>query len=361
MPNLDRGDHNDLVPEKLEDIDAEWLTRALATRHPRVVVESLSVEDGTRGTTTRLRLSARYRGPGGEELPRELFLKTSFASDVHHDYTASLGILEAEVRFYRELAPKLPVPTPRVLVSEIDERTGGFVVVMENLAAAGARWGYATRPLGRAAVDNTIAHVAALHAPTWESSEIESLPWLQSIDSGALSKSFLEHTAPNTINAPRLDSLRGSTADVPRLIEGFRKLQRLNGRSPRCLLHGDLHLGNLAFRGDEPVFTDWQIVRKGHWAYDLGYFLPLACRIDDRRAWERDVLQQYLEHLRSRGVTPPTFEEAWESYRLQPIHGLVMFVNTPDTMQTEEVNRTYLERFVAAAEDLGSLDALAAA
>ena len=32
-------ERNDLVPEKLEDINATWLTKALETRHPGVVVE----------------------------------------------------------------------------------------------------------------------------------------------------------------------------------------------------------------------------------------------------------------------------------------------------------------------------------
>ena len=146
--------------------------------------------------------------------------------------------------------------------------------------------------------------------------------------------------------------------DADRLVSAFHKLQALNGRSPRCLLHGDLHLGNFAFRGDEPVFTDWQILRMGHWAYDLGYFLPLSCTIENRRTWERDLLRDYLRRLGSAGAEAPAFSTAWEAYRLQPIHGLMMFLATPDTMQTEEVNRIYLERFAAAAEDLGTLEAL---
>ena len=53
-------------------------------------------------------------------------------------------------------------------------------LVMEDLAVQGPQWGHATRSVARTTVDKVVAHVAAMHARTWES-----------IDSGALFEFFL--------------------------------------------------------------------------------------------------------------------------------------------------------------------------
>ena len=64
--------------------------------------------------------------------------------------------------------------------------------------------------------------------------------------------------------------------------------------SPQTLLHGDPHIGNTYVLPDDDVgFLDWQMVRRGNWSLDLGYFLQGALTIDERRRSERELLDEY--------------------------------------------------------------------
>jgi len=95
---------------------------------------------------------------------------------------------------------------------------------------------------------------------------------------------------------------------------------------------------------------------------------PGGLAIDDRRAWERDLLTRYLETLAKLGVTPdaglPTFGQAWLAYRQQTWHAFVFWIYTigagrmQPAMQPEAVSRANLARMAAAIDDLESLDAV---
>ena len=51
-------------PRALADIDAAWLTEALQQRYPGTEVLETEVLDMTQGTSTRMRLRARYADNG---------------------------------------------------------------------------------------------------------------------------------------------------------------------------------------------------------------------------------------------------------------------------------------------------------
>lgn len=61
--------------------------------------------------------------------------------------------------------------------------------------------------------------------------------------------------------------------------------------------------------------TDWQATMAGGWAYDVAYLVGSACEPEDRRAWERELLEHYLRALAASGGAAPPFEEAWLRYR----------------------------------------------
>ena len=60
------------------------------------------------------------------------------------------------------------------------------------------------------------------------------------------------------------------------------------------LLHGDPHIGNTyVLPGDEVGFLDWQVVRRGNWSQDVGYFLVSALTVADRRESEPELIEAY--------------------------------------------------------------------
>lgn len=59
----------------------------------------------------------------------------------------------------------------------------------------------------------------------------------------------------------------------------------------------------------------WQVVRRGHWSQDAGYFPVSALTEEDRRHCEAELLESYRDALDFPGDTKPSREEAWLWYR----------------------------------------------
>ena len=96
---------------------------------------------------------------------------------------------------------------------------------------------------------------------------------------------------------------------------------------------------------------------RGHWAFDVSYFLTLSLSVEDRRKNDRDLIRYYLDRLKVFGVTPPAFEDAWVSFRQ---HIMWCFLTTlcPVEKQSEEICTLNAERTCAAMVDLDTLGSL---
>jgi aminoglycoside phosphotransferase (APT) family kinase protein len=113
---------------------------------------------------------------------------------------------------------------------------------------------------------------------------------------------------------------------------------------------------------DDVGFLDWQVVRRGHWSQDVGYFLQGALTHADRRAAERELIASYAGEL-GRWVSPA---DAWQWYRGSPAYGLAIWLSTlgTDGYQPQDVSLELAVRYAAAFVELqtpGALTALEAA
>ena len=132
---------------------------------------------------------------------------------------------------------------------------------------------------------------------------------------------------------------------------------------PRSFLHSDVHIGNWYLTDAGRMgLCDWQCPSKGHWSRDVAYALAAALRPDDRRAWERDLLERYLQRLSEATGEAFEFEDSWRLYRQQMLHALWMWTITLchspllPSMQPEETSLAMIERIALAMSDLDSLD-----
>ena len=67
---------------------------------------------------------------------------------------------------------------------------------------------------------------------------------------------------------------------------------------PQTLLHGDPHIGNTyVLPGDNVGFLDWQVLHRGNFSLDLGYFLQGAVTPENRRTNEADLVEEYRTAL----------------------------------------------------------------
>src|SRR5438132_13257052 len=115
------------MPIAIDDIDASWLTAALASRLPeRVEVRSFSVE--TIGTGVGLmgllyRLTVEYDGDGEHAAPPTVIVKLPVLIDATRQVAVAYRLYEKEVAFYCHRAAEAPLRTPEVYYADRDLQT----------------------------------------------------------------------------------------------------------------------------------------------------------------------------------------------------------------------------------------------
>lgn len=99
-------------------------------------------------------------------------------------------------------------------------------------------------------------------------------------------------------------------------------------------------------------------------ARDVAYALATHLTVEDRRAWERDLLARYFDRLTAAGCRVPTAGAAFLAYRQQMFHAMFMWLVTigryrlQPEMQPRDVTLESVRRTCQAAADLDSLDAI---
>ena len=118
--------------------------------------------------------------------------------------------------------------------------------------------------------------------------------------------------------------------DAERLVDAIGRLGGdLERARPRCLLHGDAHVGNLYLDASgQPCLVDWQLVQGGPWYLDVGYHIASTVGVEDRRRSERDLLAHYLERLAAEGGEVPPWDEAWRSIGVGMLYGFFLWAIT---------------------------------
>jgi aminoglycoside phosphotransferase (APT) family kinase protein len=127
------------------------------------------------------------------------------------------------------------------------------------------------------------------------------------------------------------------------------------------LLHGDAHIGNTYVLPDGGVgFLDWQVVRRGEWSQDVGYFLIGSLTEDDRRAHEVDLVEEYRRALDVPSDQLPSADNAWLRYRTTPAYGLAIWLSTlgTDGWQSRDVSMALAQRYACAFVELETMAAL---
>ena len=171
-----------------------------------------------------------------------------------------------ERRFYEELAVTLPARIPRAFASgEIAGRTDGWVLLDEF--PKGKRW----RPARALDVAREIArvHAATLgRVPEWLPRPFsrDLAKALAHVPDGIARLESLQQREPllRGLASPRALSLARA------LVGELAPLARELARSPECVVHRDLHHGNVWLPEEgAPILFDWEAVSAGPPIFDL--------------------------------------------------------------------------------------------
>lgn len=342
----------------LEDVDAAWLEQALAPRFPGVAVRGFRFGTVIRGMATKARLLIDYADSAGA--PEAMWLKGGF--EAHSVRSAPL--YAAETRFYRDLAPRLPINCADAYHAHVDTGGGRAILLLEDLTARRARFGIPGEALSIAQAERVIDQLGELHAaPEREPGLIAAFPWLaepsgiEQVD--VIGEYFGYWDA--ACASPRFEKLPAALRDRRRMEAALRRMQafdRENGR--RHLVHGDAHTGNMFYEPDGALgLLDWQTAMLAHWSVDVAYFLIIALTVEDRRAHQESLLRRYLDRLAASGGQAPDFDTAWLAYRRRAGW---CFLNAlcPTTHHNEAICTAWAERAGAALTDLDTVAALTA-
>jgi aminoglycoside/choline kinase family phosphotransferase len=287
-------------------------------------VEARSIErlDAHSGTTTRARLRIAYADPDSTaRLPETVFIKIAPRGITQRVFVDLARLGRTEVAFYNQIRPTVPVRAPAVYVAKSAGHGADFVLLLEDLAAAGFRVSDVRRGCGVEDARAVMAELAKLHAAFWESPRFASdLHWIRSRENSRRSMGWERFVSSQLLKLAE----KKFGPEMPRefaracvLVRTRRdQLEDLWAQGPRTLIHGDPHLGNLFFDANRVGFLDWQVIQHAPGMKDISYFLCNSLRSELRREHEKNLIRHYLETLTTLGVRALQFEEAWEQHRL---------------------------------------------
>jgi aminoglycoside phosphotransferase (APT) family kinase protein len=349
------------IPGGWDEITPAWMTDALRDEHPGAVVRDVAVVLRDDGTNRRARLGLTYSAGTG---PATVFAKA--VDPAHAELVALTSGLYHEPRLFSS-GVVLPLDHPTVYAAIIDEGRSDFLMIMEDVVARGADPRDSTRPLSIDQAASGVRGLAKLHGAFWgeRTSGNPALSWLEpfvAFDGLQYAPLDIAHERMGDSVPPEIPAMTGTDL----FVDVWARYIGTLTESPQTLLHGDPHIGNTYVLPDDTVgFLDWQMARRGNFSLDLGYFLQGALTIEDRRAAERDLVEEYRGALELPAGELPSADEVWLRYRASVAHGLAIWIATlsgGDAWQGADICLALAQRYAAAFVDLdtrAALDAIA--
>lgn len=352
------------VPPRPEALSEEWLTAVLCAAVPNAQVIDFVILGGHEGTSVRRQLAVTYNAAGERAcLPGLLYSKST------PTLSRRIGRLaQTEVAFYRQVRPELDdIEVPVCYHACSDDDSGRSLILLEDLVATKrARFCTLTTRISRSQAEAVVDTLATFHGRYHASPRLDA-----DLSSVRHAHEYLGESLLFRMKRYHDEAMIRAEAVIPedvtrqshKLHPLAMKSLEIHGHHPRTLLHRDVHLGNWYITGDGRMgLCDWQCMSQGHWARDLAYAISTTLTVEDRRAWERDLISRYLDGMRERCLLDASFERAWTYYRQQLFAALLMWTPTlvrppgvPD-MQPVEMSLEMIRRITTAISDLDAMD-----
>ena len=343
-------------------ITPRWLTDALRNRGIDATVESFDVEavgTGQLGETRRFKL--HYAGAVPADAPKSVVGKFPSDNEVARNTGRDMGFYRSELMFYRELAHRAVIKTPKLYVAEINLDTGEFVLLLEDMAPAGS--GDHMRGCSIEQARMALSEAAKLHAAFWNDDELERQSWLY-VPPGAQGFYTTELVESSW---DYFEKTYASQMD-PEVIKVCDKFVRHHAAwnaprpRPKCFSHNDFRVDNMLFGGERIAVVDWQTSAFLGTGMDVAYFLSGTFDRATRRAHEAELLHGYLDELTSYGVKDYDFDHLMADYRHYSFAVLVVAIAaTVIVKKTERGDRLFIKMVTDGAHqaiDNDALDAL---
>jgi hypothetical protein len=300
------------------------------------------------------RVDLRYEEPMTE---RSLVAKFSLADEDARLALAEIGVYGREYRFYTsDLAALSPIRVPQCYFAHFEPKHQQTCLLLELVPGvvadevAGASYEQA---------DLVCREAGRFHAFWRGHPALRRNEWLQSFGTGKFAENFASATQSAAADgckalskiAPDWLLSRGPKAGYI-LGEQLRSL----GELPETLIHLDYRLPNFVFDKSGFALIDWQSVLIGPGVVDLGFFLFCSLTVENRRAWQEQLVATYSEASSIEGSGNLTLAlqrmalfAAFNTIRNAPVIDL-------SKPEVAALWGALTERAYAAVEDTGALD-----
>lgn len=379
---------SDELPEGLQELTPAWLTAALREGGSLgadgsvcdVKLEPIGDGVGFVGCLARLHLGYAGAAP---DAPRTLVAKLPTRVARSRAMAEYAGLYEREHRFYTEVAPGLPMRTPRLYFGAMQPGLGAaqlirrqrrierlpyvlmalvtlllvaftgrfrrrrYVLLLEDLAFA--------RPTDQLegcdlpTARNAVQGLARAHAHHWNAPDLRGRGWLPVFDEqprGTFLGFKLSRGAFQKRFGDSLDDTQRRWLEW--LDRHFLELAHLTRSVPVTYCHGDYRLANMFHESAGVIALDWQTSFVGPGPYDLAYFLtssfpnPSQTQIDElKRLYHATLCEAGVQ-----GYDAASFERDYRRVLPLCLGVLVLIFNTLEQgdPKLEELTRAWLQR-----------------
>jgi hypothetical protein len=359
----------DQLPLSFESITDEWLTAILCGNAPGAAVTSHNLSEKDNGSSNRRKIYLTYNAAGeAAGLPKALFCKATHDLANRIVLGVSGGAL-GEVTFYNRIRPLLDIEAPVSVFANYDPESANSIIVMHDISDDVMEFCNHNTVMTKERARSQMRVLGRLHGKCYSDPELAKRIheivtfkefWEKSLAFGFEDGCIRGFKEGKDVIPPRLFARE---AEIwPATEDSVRELDSL----PNTLAHCDVHLKNWYVAGNgEMALSDWQCCGRAHWGRDLAYTIGTALKVEDRRAWEKELVAYYLEQLAENGGPKVSFEEGFRHYRRQFLGALAYWTITlcpspsiPD-MQPRDITLEFIRRITTAMDDLDTLDAVA--
>ncbi|MFT4796851.1 MAG: hypothetical protein ACJAYE_000582 [Candidatus Azotimanducaceae bacterium] len=358
-----------MIPATINDVTPAWLGEVLNLEVAGISVEQIGQGVGLMGDIYCVALETGALETGVDSL-KSVVVKLPSSFEGNRTQGVALGMFDAEVKFYSELAQQATVGMPRVYHAEIIEGTADFVIVMEDLSDL-----ISVAQLEGMSFDQALAAVkvlAAIHAVWWDKVQVDSLEWIPSMIGPRIEyvDQLLAEIYPIFADGFGQHLPAGGLELYEQFAGNYLKINTaISGRSPWTLAHQDYRVENLLFGepgSGKAIVLDWQGIGRGPGAYDLAYLLGGSMTVPARRQHEVELVRAYHDELLANEVDDYSFDQAFDDYgHAHLMGGLAVAMVTAGTLDLsndrgKQLVASMAERHVTAALDHDGLARLTA-
>jgi Phosphotransferase enzyme family len=373
------------LPLEVDEVTAQWLTKALSIDIPGLVVNGATVTKARHGFTSVLHVTIDVNEVGRKAgLPTQIIVKGGF-TQYSREYAFAYAM---EAHGYRDIYAHGVLNVPKVFFVNLDLDRKQSIIIMEDLTLRGVTFGHGLKPIGYDLMARRMAALAKFHSLTWDSPDIKPggkyADFLGNIV--RLNRLHMEQHGYVILGDDEMSRGRSDLHQMPAFLspEGWQTmfeermsqnaaashafrdyewnkraiatLEAISDFLPNCIVHGDTHLGNHYEEPDgTPGFFDSMPARSPA-QFDIAYTLGTGLDPYDRRKWERALIGHYLAELGRQGIHLD-FDETMFYYSLFLHAGYIVFIINDPVWQTPAFNTVHVWRFCSAMMDNNTKEA----